>query len=171
MPAERQGAVGFDRHAAAAPVPGLPAAQLRRDRFEVDRKARRHPFENRNERLAVRFAGGEKAQPSALHSIQKHGRHFCTVVATTDRWRQPCSSSPIDSCSRTASNTVSAARIDLATGAPVILTIGTAGGAAEQTRWSVRCDWLHRLHHRSIAPLVDFGIVGETSRFEAWCCT
>jgi len=61
--------------------------------------------------------------------------------------------------------------IDLATGAPVILTIGTAGGAAEQTRWSVRCDWLHRLHHRSIAPLVDFGIVGETSRFEAWCCT
>ena len=61
--------------------------------------------------------------------------------------------------------------IDLATGARVILTIGTAGGASEQTRWSVRCDWLHRLHHRAIAPLVDFGIVGETSRFEAWRCT
>src|SRR4030095_9063924 len=61
--------------------------------------------------------------------------------------------------------------IDLATAARVILTIGTAGGASEQTRWSVRCDWLHRLHHRSIAPLVDFGIVGETLRFEAWRCT
>jgi DNA-binding NtrC family response regulator len=61
--------------------------------------------------------------------------------------------------------------IDLATGARVILAIGTAGGASEQARWSGRCDWLHRLHHRSIAPLVDFGIVGETSRFEAWRCT
>ena len=61
--------------------------------------------------------------------------------------------------------------IDLATGARVILALGTAGGVAEQTRWSMRCDWLHRLHHRSIAPLVDFGIVGETSRFEAWRCT
>ena len=50
------------------------------------------------------------------------------------------------------------------------LTIGTAGGVSEQTRWTVRCDWLHRLHHRAIAPLVDFGIVGETSRFEAWRC-
>ena len=61
--------------------------------------------------------------------------------------------------------------IDLATGARVILALGTAGGVAEQTRWSMRCDWLHRLHHRAIAPLVDFGIVGETSRFEAWRCT
>jgi len=61
--------------------------------------------------------------------------------------------------------------IDLATGAPVILAIGTAGGTSEQTRWSVRCDWLHRLRHRSIAALVDFGMVGETSRFEAWRCT
>jgi DNA-binding NtrC family response regulator len=61
--------------------------------------------------------------------------------------------------------------IDLATGARIILAIGTAGGASEQTRWSVRCDWLHRLHHRTIAPLVDFGIVGDTLRFEAWRCT
>jgi len=61
--------------------------------------------------------------------------------------------------------------IDLATAAHVILAIGTAGGASEQARWSGRCDWLHRLRHRAIAPLVDFGIVGETSRFEAWRCT
>src|SRR6185295_14631623 len=39
--------------------------------------------------------------------------------------------------------------IDLATGTRVILAIETAGGASEQTRWSVRCDGLHRLHHRS----------------------
>jgi two-component system response regulator AtoC len=60
--------------------------------------------------------------------------------------------------------------VDLATGTRVILTIGRAGSVSEQTRWSLRCDWLHRLHHRSIAPLVDFGIVGESSRFEAWRC-
>ena len=65
----------------------------------------------------------------------------------------------------------SAARSTLRLALASSSTLGTAGGAAEQTRWSVRCDWLHRLHHRSIAPLVDFGIVGETSRFEAWRCT
>jgi DNA-binding NtrC family response regulator/tetratricopeptide (TPR) repeat protein len=60
--------------------------------------------------------------------------------------------------------------IDLATGAGVILMIASAGGVSEQTRWTLRCDGLHRLHHRSIAPLLDFGIVGESSRFEAWQC-
>jgi DNA-binding NtrC family response regulator/tetratricopeptide (TPR) repeat protein len=60
--------------------------------------------------------------------------------------------------------------IDLATGARVVLKIGSAGGVSEQTRWTLRCDGLHRLHHRSIAPLLDFGMVGESSRFEAWRC-
>ena len=60
--------------------------------------------------------------------------------------------------------------IDLATGTSVILTIGSAGGVSEQTRWTLRCDGLHRLHHRSIAPLLDFGMIGESSRFEAWRC-
>ena len=60
--------------------------------------------------------------------------------------------------------------IDLATGAGVILTIGSAGSVSEQTQWTLRCDGLHRLHHRSIAPLLDFGIIGESSRFEAWRC-
>ena len=59
---------------------------------------------------------------------------------------------------------------DLATGARVVLGIGSAGGVSEQTRWTLRCDGLHRLHHRSIAPLLDFGVVGESSRFEAWRC-
>jgi DNA-binding NtrC family response regulator len=57
---------------------------------------------------------------------------------------------------------------DLATGAQVILVVGSAGGVSEQLRWVDRCDGLRALHHRSIAPLVDFGLVGETSRFEAW---
>ncbi len=60
--------------------------------------------------------------------------------------------------------------IDLATGERAVLTIGSAGGVSEQTRWTLRCDGLHRLHHRAIAPLLDFGLVGESSRFEAWRC-
>ena len=59
---------------------------------------------------------------------------------------------------------------DLATGARVTLIIGSAGGVSEQLRWTARCDTLRALHHRAIAPLVDFGLVGESSRFEAWRC-
>ena len=47
--------------------------------------------------------------------------------------------------------------IDLVTGASVLLRIGAGGGAAEQARWSIRCHWLHRLHHRRLASLVDYG--------------
>jgi hypothetical protein len=57
-----------------------------------------------------------------------------------------------------------------ATGARVTMTIGSAGGVTEQMRWAVRCDQLRTLHHQAIAPLLDFGTLGETSRFEAWCC-
>ena len=59
---------------------------------------------------------------------------------------------------------------DLATGARVTLTIGSAGGVAEQMRWTERCGVLRALRHRAMAPLVDFGLVGESSRFEAWGC-
>ena len=59
---------------------------------------------------------------------------------------------------------------DLATGARVTLIIGSAGGVSEQLRWTERCAALHALHHRAVAPLVDFGLVGESSRFEAWGC-
>jgi len=58
--------------------------------------------------------------------------------------------------------------LDLATGARVTLRVGTSGGIAEQVRWNVRCDTLHALRHAAIAPLVDFGPLGESSRFEAW---
>ena len=60
--------------------------------------------------------------------------------------------------------------IDLATGDRVALTITSAGGPTEQTRWAVRCHALHRLRHRAIATLVDYGAIGETQRFEAWRC-
>ena len=60
--------------------------------------------------------------------------------------------------------------LDLATGARVMLTVATAGGISEQLRWNARCDTLRALHHRAIAPLIDFGLIGESSRFEAWAC-
>ncbi len=59
---------------------------------------------------------------------------------------------------------------DLATGARVTLVSGSAGGVSEQLRWTGRCDALRALRHRAVAPLVDFGLVGESSRFEAWGC-
>ena len=60
--------------------------------------------------------------------------------------------------------------IDLATGHGVVLTIAAAGGGADQTRWAVRCHALHTLCHPAIAPLLDYGALGESQRFEAWGC-
>ncbi len=60
--------------------------------------------------------------------------------------------------------------IDLATGSRVQLDIATRGAAAETERWAIRCRWFAALHHRSIAPLLDYGPLGEVHRFEAWAC-
>jgi len=60
--------------------------------------------------------------------------------------------------------------IDLATGERAVIVIGSAGGVSDQLRWTERCQLLHAIEHRAIAPLVDFGLVGEGSRFEAWAC-
>jgi len=57
---------------------------------------------------------------------------------------------------------------DLASGARVTLVVGTAGGVSEQLRWNARCADRHPLRHRVRAPLIDYGLVGECSRFEAW---
>ncbi len=57
---------------------------------------------------------------------------------------------------------------DLATGARVTLIVGSAGGVSEQLRWTERCSSRRALCHRAMAPLVDFGLTGESSRFEAW---
>ena len=60
--------------------------------------------------------------------------------------------------------------IDLATGDPIVLTITSAGGSHDQTRWALRCDTLLKLRHHAMVPLVDYGPIGETQRFEAWRC-
>jgi DNA-binding NtrC family response regulator len=59
---------------------------------------------------------------------------------------------------------------DLASGSDVVLVVGSAGGVSDQLRWADRCSALRALHHDSIAPLVDFGLLGDASRFEAWAC-
>ena len=59
------------------------------------------------------------------------------------------------------------AAIDLATGDRVRLTIASAGGESEQRRWALECDARQKLHHPSCAPLIDYGLVGESRRFEA----
>ena len=58
--------------------------------------------------------------------------------------------------------------IDLATGERVHLVTSLAGGPSEQACWAERCAWFARAAHPSLAPLVDYGTVGETKRFEAW---
>jgi len=59
---------------------------------------------------------------------------------------------------------------DLSTGWPVELIVSVAGGVAEQARWADRCHRFAALHHRSIAPLIDYGQLGDVHRFEAWGC-
>jgi len=59
---------------------------------------------------------------------------------------------------------------DLATGERVSMVVNSAGGASDQRRWVERCSAFRALHHPSIARLVDFGLLGEASRFEAWAC-
>ena len=44
--------------------------------------------------------------------------------------------------------------LDVATGLRVTLTVGSAGGVSEQMRWTQRCEGLHKLQHRAIAPLM-----------------
>jgi len=57
---------------------------------------------------------------------------------------------------------------DLATGAGVRLIVGSAGGVSEQLRWTDTCAVRRALRRRARPVLVDFGLVGECSRFEAW---
>ncbi|HZR26348.1 MAG TPA: sigma 54-interacting transcriptional regulator [Vicinamibacterales bacterium] len=60
--------------------------------------------------------------------------------------------------------------VDLASGLRVQLRIAPAGTPEEQLIWSAACDLFHRLHHRAIAPLLDYGLIGRDERFEAWQC-
>jgi DNA-binding NtrC family response regulator/tetratricopeptide (TPR) repeat protein len=60
--------------------------------------------------------------------------------------------------------------VDLSSGEEIMLVASAAGGPSEQARWTLRCDRWSRLYHPAIARLVDYGIVGEMRRFEAWRC-
>lgn len=60
---------------------------------------------------------------------------------------------------------------DLATGERVTLTMSTAGAPADQASWAERCAWLSRVSQASLAPLVDYGVIGAATRFEAWGAT
>ncbi len=60
--------------------------------------------------------------------------------------------------------------VDLATGADVVLSVSSAGGPTDQLRWAARCDWFQRLFQPSLARLLDYGLIGESRRFEAWQC-
>src|SRR5262245_42476295 len=58
--------------------------------------------------------------------------------------------------------------VDLATGSRVFVALSSAGSEREQERWALRCDTLQKLHHPSVARLIDYGVVGKSQRFEAW---
>ncbi len=58
--------------------------------------------------------------------------------------------------------------IDLATGDRVDVAVRSAGGESEQRRWMIACGARQAFHHPSRATLVDYGLIGETQRFEAW---
>ncbi|HUK35087.1 MAG TPA: sigma-54 dependent transcriptional regulator [Vicinamibacterales bacterium] len=58
--------------------------------------------------------------------------------------------------------------IDLATGERVTMIVSCAGGHDEHARWVSRCDSLYRLSVCAGDTLVDFGVCGESHRFEAW---
>lgn len=57
--------------------------------------------------------------------------------------------------------------IDAATAMRVVLIVTRADRMAE---WTDRCDAMQRIRHQAIAPLIDFGPVGRSERFEAWQC-
>ena len=58
--------------------------------------------------------------------------------------------------------------IDLATGERVSIATSSAGGVGEQARWTLDCDRAFQLWPRRAARLVDYGRLGEGTRFEAW---
>lgn len=58
--------------------------------------------------------------------------------------------------------------IDLATSARVCLRLSNAAADGEQSQWAERCAWLSTLVHPVLAPLLDYGLLGEAKRFEAW---
>lgn len=58
--------------------------------------------------------------------------------------------------------------VDVSSREPITLVHSSAGGPSEQLRWSLRCGRFASIYHPHVATLVDFGLIGEGRRFEAW---
>jgi transcriptional regulator with GAF, ATPase, and Fis domain len=58
--------------------------------------------------------------------------------------------------------------IDLATGDGVTIVFADASDREEHARWVSRSDSRYRLHAFASDDLVDYGVCGESHRFEAW---
>ena len=60
---------------------------------------------------------------------------------------------------------------DLATNRSVWLRVGACGGDAACRHWTSRCDELFRTADRKSTRLLDYGLVGQAEKFEAWSRT
>lgn len=58
--------------------------------------------------------------------------------------------------------------IDVSCGELITLVHSSAGGPSEQLRWSLRCGRFASIHHPHVSMLIDFGLIEEGRRFEAW---
>jgi DNA-binding NtrC family response regulator len=61
--------------------------------------------------------------------------------------------------------------LDLATRLWVWIDISPIDDAHRHREWLIGCDELFRTRYRGAAPLVDYGSIGTTDRFEAWART
>jgi DNA-binding NtrC family response regulator/tetratricopeptide (TPR) repeat protein len=90
--------------------------------------------------------------------VQLIADRFVIGVAADDRW--PGTSG----CGQ-------AGCVDLASGSRLQLIVRPEGDAAEQRRWAARCGGLALLRHPALAVLIDYGVFGQGTRFEAWRAT
>src|SRR5262245_29803825 len=61
---EDLGAIAFNLHTSAAPISTLTPAELQVERVDIELKTRGHPIDGHDQRLAMRFARGQKSQHS-----------------------------------------------------------------------------------------------------------
>ena len=183
-------AVGFDRHPPAASITALAAPQLCGERVEVDREPCGNAFEDGDERLAVRFAGGEKPHHQRFivyevfappgRSTRRHRaklRQFLTISSrrharmfscNRSRHRSPCALVVALFADRFLPLESGPRHLDLATGRIVFVRRIPAGDRSEQTACVERAARLAGVWHPHLAMIVDFGLAGAAERFEAF---
>ena len=121
--------------------------------------------------MAVRLAGGEKTKHEC-DSTSKNLRASERASTMLRRFQRGRDLAAVDRTVELYANRFAVERNgrarDLATGQAVKLVESSAGGATEHVRWLARCDAIHALFHPRLAQLVDYGVIGEHRRFEAW---